>query len=87
MSKNNPAQCVVCGCQFELRSKAGEVSITIRITGRSSVVVAGPVCHDCASKSADPRVALDQMRSARAFLLADSISTSLVPEYSKGVDA
>jgi len=71
MSKGTlPAQCVVCGCQFESRLKAGEIGIRLTVKGGQSMSIAGPVCHECASKSAsDPGVALDQMRQARANLL------------------
>lgn len=74
MAKNKPAvQCAVCGLYFEARAKAGEIGITLRATGGGTVAVAGPVCSDCVEKSAgDPQVALNQMRTAQAFLLAGS---------------
>jgi hypothetical protein len=71
MAKSEPVQCAVCGLFFERRAKGGEISITLRSTSGGAVTVAGPICSECAEKSAsDPQVALNQMRTARAFLLA-----------------
>lgn len=71
MTSAAEAVCVVCSGQFGSKQKAGEISVRLAIKGGTSIVVAGPVCQACAEKSADPRIALDQMRAARAFLLAD----------------
>lgn len=62
--------CVACGHPFDAGLKAGEISIRLSVKGGRSMMLAGPVCSECAAKSAsDPDVALDQMRAARTHLL------------------
>jgi hypothetical protein len=66
--------CVVCCRPFDGKQKAGEITIRFGALGGSSMVLSGPVCPGCVEKSSSsPDVALDQMRQARAFLLADNI--------------
>lgn len=63
------AMCVVCGSPFPPKTKGGEISIRLSSKHGKSLVIAGAVCRECAAKSADPVVAMEQMRCARVGLL------------------